>query len=113
FAAWIVDLTLRVRLCIPHAEREVYYGAGSRRPAEVGGMATADVCVIYNPAAGRGLMARRLEGLKRALAGRAEFRPTQVPGHADELAAEAARAGFPLVGAAGGDGTIHEVANGL
>jgi diacylglycerol kinase (ATP) len=76
-------------------------------------MAASEVCVIFNPAAGRGLAARRLDSLRRALAGRAEFRPTQGPGHAEELAREAAREGFPLVGAAGGDGTLHEVANGL
>jgi diacylglycerol kinase family enzyme len=42
-----------------------------------------------------------------------EFRPTKEPGHAEELALEAARAGFPTVAAAGGDGTVHEVANGI
>ncbi len=76
-------------------------------------MAGADLCVIFNPAAGRGLAARRLAGLRRALAGRAEFRPTRGPGHAEELALRAAAEGFPVVGAAGGDGTLHEVANGL
>jgi diacylglycerol kinase family enzyme len=76
-------------------------------------MGAADVCVIFNPAAGRGLAARRLESLRRALGSRAEFRPTREPGHAEELALQAAREGFPLVGAAGGDGTLHEVANGL
>ncbi len=76
-------------------------------------MSAAGLCVIYNPTGGQGLVARRLDGLRRALGPGAEFRPTHGPGHAEELAHEAARAGFPLVGAAGGDGTIHEVANGL
>jgi diacylglycerol kinase family enzyme len=76
-------------------------------------MGVAEVCVIFNPAAGRGLAARRLESLRRALGKRAEFRPTSGPGHAEELARQAAQEGFPLIGAAGGDGTLHEVANGL
>jgi diacylglycerol kinase family enzyme len=76
-------------------------------------MTATEVCVIFNPAAGYGLAARRLESLRRALAGRADFRPTRGPGHAEELAARAAEEGFPLVGAAGGDGTLHEVSNGL
>lgn len=41
------------------------------------------------------------------------LRQTRYPAHATELAATAARAGHQLVLAAGGDGTIHEVANGL
>src|SRR5207248_2866580 len=44
---------------------------------------------------------------------RAEFWPTRHAGHARTLAAEAAEAGFAAVAAAGGDGTVHEVANGL
>lgn len=39
--------------------------------------------------------------------------PTQRAGHASELAREAANRGDELVFAAGGDGTMHEVANGL
>jgi diacylglycerol kinase family enzyme len=39
--------------------------------------------------------------------------PTQHAGHAEELAYQAACNGFSLVIAAGGDGTVHEVANGL
>src|SRR3989441_10403590 len=38
---------------------------------------------------------------------------TERPGHGQELAAEAARAGARHVIAVGGDGTVHEVANGL
>jgi diacylglycerol kinase family enzyme len=71
------------------------------------------MCVIYNPAAGRGRAPRRLEQLRRRLGPRAVFQPTQAPGHAEELALAAARAGFAVIAAAGGDGTVHEVANGL
>lgn len=39
--------------------------------------------------------------------------PTQRPRHAVELAATAAAEGYDLVIAAGGDGTVHEVVNGL
>src|SRR2546427_11828619 len=63
--------------------------------------------------AGRGRALRRLRALPRRWADRAELRPTEQPGHAEELALNAARAGFAIVGAAGGDGTVHEVANGL
>lgn len=76
-------------------------------------MTTPEFCIIFNPASGRGRSSRRLEGLRRALDGRAVFRATDAPGHAEELACIAALEGFPVVGAAGGDGTVHEVANGL
>jgi diacylglycerol kinase family enzyme len=54
-----------------------------------------------------------MERLRRELEKRAEFRPTEGPGHGEELALRAASEGFPIVGAAGGDGTLHEVGNGL
>jgi YegS/Rv2252/BmrU family lipid kinase len=41
------------------------------------------------------------------------IQPTQAPGHATELAKQAAAAGSDLVFAAGGDGTLGDVANGL
>lgn len=72
-----------------------------------------ELCVIYNPAAARGRTVKRIEEFRQALGSRAEFRPTNGPSHAEELGYEAALAGFPCVAAAGGDGTIHEVANGL
>jgi diacylglycerol kinase family enzyme len=70
-------------------------------------------CVIYNPAAGRGRAERLLKSLPPALASGVELRPTSRAAHAEELAREAADAGFAKVVAAGGDGTVHEVANGL
>ncbi len=71
------------------------------------------VCVIYNPASGRGRSVRRLVRLRRAWAEQAAFWPTSAPGQAEELALQAAQSGFATVAAAGGDGTVHEVANGL
>jgi diacylglycerol kinase family enzyme len=73
----------------------------------------ADVCVIFNARAGSGRAAERLRRLRRVLGPRADFRATAGRGHGEELALDAARAGFPVVAAAGGDGTVHEVANGL
>jgi diacylglycerol kinase (ATP) len=76
-------------------------------------MSASKICVIYNPASGRGWSARRLEELRRAWADRAAFWPTAAPGQAEQLALQAARSGFATVAAAGGDGTVHEVVNGL
>ena len=73
----------------------------------------AKVCVIFNPAAGRGRAGRALERLRAEVGPTMELRPTHEPGHAEQLALEAAHAGFAVVAAAGGDGTAHEVANGL
>jgi diacylglycerol kinase family enzyme len=73
----------------------------------------ASTYVIYNPAAGRGRAYERLESLRSQLRDKAVFAPTERPGHAEELAFEAGKRGFAIIGAAGGDGTVHEVANGL
>jgi YegS/Rv2252/BmrU family lipid kinase len=73
----------------------------------------SDTCVIYNPSAGRGKSAERWRQVQALLSGRATFRPTNAAGHAAELTAQAAREGFPTIAAAGGDGTVHEVINGI
>ncbi len=86
----------------------------SGRERESGGLHPTMI-VIFNPAAGR----RRASALWRVLdllssSGiRLELEETQHAGHATELAREAAMSGAALVVAAGGDGTIAEVANGL
>src|SRR6266508_7041233 len=72
--------------------------------------------VILNPAAGRGA-ARRAESVVarafRAQGWAVDVARTEGPGHAQELAAQAVRQGARHVVAVGGDGTVHEVANGL
>jgi diacylglycerol kinase family enzyme len=70
-------------------------------------------CVIFNPAAGRGRARRLVERLRRHGGPAIDVRPTHGPGHATDLAERAALDGHTTVIAAGGDGTVHEVANGL
>jgi diacylglycerol kinase family enzyme len=71
------------------------------------------ICVIFNPAAGRRRARQRLEAISHGWRQSAEFWPTELPGHAVELAQRACKSGFGVVAAAGGDGTVHEVANGV
>jgi len=69
-------------------------------------------CVIFNPAA-RGNKARHFRRHLGDMAGQSAFKATNAPGDARRLAAEAVAENFELIVAAGGDGTIHEVLNGL
>ena len=71
-----------------------------------------DACVIYNPAAGRGRTLRLIRRLGRQSAG-FDFRATDGPGGGAVAAEKAIAAGHTTIIAAGGDGTVHEVANGV
>jgi len=73
------------------------------------------VVIVFNPAAGqrRALLLWRVLDVMSENGVRFEVSETSHPGHATKLARRAACAGVPLVVAAGGDGTIAEVANGL
>ena len=78
-------------------------------------MAPHRMVIIFNPVAGRrraALLWRVLDVLA-ANGIRLDLAETHRAGHAETLAREAAQAGAPMVVAAGGDGTIAEVANGL
>lgn len=71
--------------------------------------------MIYNPEADRGRsyqIAGDLHQLSNEWGG-ADWVGTDYPGHANELAAAAAQKGYETVVALGGDGTVHEVVNGL
>lgn len=71
--------------------------------------------IVFNPTAGRrrsALLWRVLDVLV-ANGVRLDLMETNHPGHAEALAREAVARGMPMVVAAGGDGTIAEVANGL
>ncbi len=71
------------------------------------------VCVIFNPVAGRRRARQRLEAMAPTWRSKVELWPTERPGHAVELGRCASERGFEIIAAAGGDGTVHEVANGV
>ncbi len=79
-------------------------------------MPTQTVHVILNPKSGGGRGARLREEIQRELSARGVdvvLLETRFARHARDLAIEAVANGAALVAAAGGDGTIHDVANGL
>lgn len=72
--------------------------------------------IIINPRAGRGAVERGWPEVRRVLEeGGVEHDVTitEQPGHATEAARRAVEAGSTFVVAVGGDGTVHEVVNGL
>jgi diacylglycerol kinase (ATP) len=72
--------------------------------------------MIVNPRAGRGAIARALPQIKEVVESEEleyEIVETTAPGHAQELAHAAVQSGIMFVVAVGGDGTVHEVVNGL
>jgi diacylglycerol kinase (ATP) len=72
--------------------------------------------VIANPRSGRGKVAAHLPEIERTLADAGlGYRIVQTthPGHATEAAREALARGERYLVAAGGDGTVHEVINGM
>jgi diacylglycerol kinase (ATP) len=72
--------------------------------------------VIANPRSGGGKVGTHLPEIERILTGaRLSYRivRTTHPGHATEVAREALARGERYLVAAGGDGTVHEVVNGM
>jgi diacylglycerol kinase (ATP) len=69
-------------------------------------------CVIFNPAA-RGNKARHFRRYLDEIGGRAALKATAGPGDARRLAAAAVADGYDPIAAAGGDGTVNEVLNGI
>lgn len=72
--------------------------------------------IILNPIAGRGYGARSEPALRRLLNKEGvefDLALTEWAGHAVELTQQAISDGFETIVAAGGDGTTHEVVNGL
>ena len=73
------------------------------------------VKLIFNPLADRGRSSDLETSVQHILDKHpgAEWSTTEYSNHATELAEQAAQDGFDVVVAVGGDGTVHEVVNGL
>ncbi|MEW6304345.1 MAG: diacylglycerol kinase family protein [Verrucomicrobiota bacterium] len=69
-------------------------------------------CVIFNPAA-RGEKAKRFRRYLDDIGSECALKLTWAAGVARQLAAEAVTEGFETIVAAGGDGTLNEVLNGI
>jgi diacylglycerol kinase (ATP) len=70
--------------------------------------------LILNPTANHGRSSQEAADLRPLMASHnADWAGTEYPGHATELARQAGEKGYDLVVAVGGDGTVHEVINGL
>lgn len=77
---------------------------------------TESIRLIVNPRAGSGRAGAQVDKLRHWASQcfeRSEVVLTQAPGHATQLATEAATSGTDIIAAVGGDGTCHEVVNGL
>jgi len=73
------------------------------------------ILAVFNPAAGRGRRSKfdNVVVEIRKLGCAVTVMETNAPGHAETIAREASAHEFDIVAAAGGDGTINEVVNGL
>jgi diacylglycerol kinase (ATP) len=81
---------------------------------ELGGIRVKNSLLIVNPAAGQGKPQRALDQIGAALGPLlGKMVVTQKAGDAEAAARDASENGFDAVLAAGGDGTINEVLNGL
>ena len=72
-----------------------------------------DTIVILNPTAGSPEHVRSWQERAKSLAGDCPIRVTSHSGEAEALARRAVEEGFARIVAAGGDGTVSQVANGL
>ncbi len=70
------------------------------------------ICVIFNPAA-RGNKARRFKKFLNELSQQCALKATTAPGDARRFAHAAVATGYDIIAAAGGDGTVNEVLNGI
>lgn len=76
-------------------------------------MRKTDILVILNPQAAKGKAKTHEATIRRLCGERATLVETEQAGGAQALAYQAAMDGWPIVVAAGGDGTVNEVVNGI
>lgn len=71
--------------------------------------------LIYNPSSGRQVINQILGDIILSLQEKwnIHVQPTSQPGHAEKMASDPKSANYDIIVVAGGDGTIHEVVNGM
>src|ERR1035438_2529635 len=97
------------KMRLPATGSEPFYSTIRARQPKQWGVRT---CVIFNPAA-RGGKARRFRRHLDDIGAESTLKHTAAVGDARRLAAEAVSEGFDAIVAAGGDGTLNEVVNGI
>lgn len=108
--------TTRSARCPSGSVRAIFRRPPDRPPVPEPRLNPQSVRIIANPSSGGGKGRRAVARLGSALEMAGIPAPvllTSGPGHAEALAREAALAGAERLLVVGGDGTIHEVANGL
>ena len=79
-------------------------------------MLRSEMFVIVNPVSSNGKTGQRWAGIEERLrieGAQFDVEFTHEPGHATQLACDAAAAGYRTIVSVGGDGTLNEVVNGL
>jgi YegS/Rv2252/BmrU family lipid kinase len=76
-------------------------------------MSRPQLFFIHNPHSKHGERTEAVRLLERTLEGRFPWQRTTAPGEAALIAREAAASGAEAIVAVGGDGTVHEIINGL
>jgi diacylglycerol kinase (ATP) len=99
---------------VPASSEASGIGGVGKEPLEVlrAWASSRPICVVFNPAA-RGDKARHFREHLNQLGPDCVLKPTTAAGTGRSLAAAAVRDGFSWIVAAGGDGTLNEVLNGI
>ena len=84
-------------------------------PSVNGNVAPRRILVVFNPAAGRNRRQRlnAVVAALKSLGAVVSVIETTAPGHAEQIARDVAVNDFDVIAAAGGDGTVNEIINGL
>jgi diacylglycerol kinase family enzyme len=96
-----------------NAAHELYHNPSDRATCRRSTMAPVKMLLIVNPAARHGKTEHIIPALRRMFQGleRLDILLSSGPRHAQDIAARAS--GYDTIVAVGGDGTVHEVANGI
>ena len=106
------DLPQKETSCKQMVPASIYLSAYNARMENIA--MPHKIKLVLNPTANHGRSLQQAADLRPLTASyKADWSGTEYPGHATELTRKAGEQGYDLVVAVGGDGTVHEVINGL